>query len=232
MTHAIGLVIIALAGARSPAPGREPALPPKPPSPAKAARDYLAALEVKFTADGAGEVTGAMIHCTSDLTDADLALFHLFPELERLTVVGTRVTDDGLAHLKHLPELQDLTLYREHFTAAGMAHLKGVKKLRRLTLTRAEPTDDWFLQLAGVKGLEYLAVSGQKVTTTELGHLKALPAPHTRSFRRSGFADADADARAFTGFPKLAKLQLGQCRVTKAGLEKFREVLPGATVGY
>lgn len=96
-----------------------------------------------------------------------------------------------------------------------MVHLKDVKKPRMLTLTRVELTD---------KGLEQLA------RVTALEHLKALPALQSLSFRRTGFTDADV--KAFAGFPKLTKLQLGRGRVTKSGLEKIRDELPGVSVGY
>jgi len=88
-------------------------------SPASAARDYLEAMEVAFATNPAGDITGAVVHCTSDLTDADVALFRHFPKLERLNVVGDEVTDAGLVHLKELPELKDLSLYRDHFTGPG-----------------------------------------------------------------------------------------------------------------
>jgi hypothetical protein len=63
-----------------------------------------------------------------------------------------------------------------------------------------------------------------------LGHLKTLPALQSISFRRTGFTDADS--QAFAESPKLTMLQAGQCRITKAGLEKIREELPGVPIGY
>jgi hypothetical protein len=199
-------------------------------SPPSAARIYLEAMEVSFTTNSAGEVVEAIVHCTSDLTDADVALFRHFPKLEKLNIVGTEVTDAGLAHLKDLPELKDLSLYRDHFTEVGMSHLKELRKLRRLSLTRSEPTDKGLEQLAGVKTLENLVLPGNKVTARGLDHLKKLPALQALVFRGSRFTDADA--KSFAGFPKLTRLQVGMGDITPDGLKAIRDGLPGVTVGH
>src|SRR5262249_16409908 len=135
---------------------------------AVAARGYLEAMDVQFTTNRGGEVIAALVHCTSDLTDADMALFPHFPRLEKLNAVGPQVSDDGLDHLKDRGELAELILYRGHFTEVGMAHLKGVKKLRTLRLSRARLTDKGLEQLACVKGLECLILPANKVTPAGL----------------------------------------------------------------
>lgn len=226
------LLVAALFGSSVSAqePKAAPLPAPKPISPPRAARIYLEAMDVTFTTDPAGEVVAALVHCTSDLTDADVSLFRHFSKLEKLNIVGPEVTDAGLAHLKELPELKELNLYRDHFTGAGMAHLKGVKNLRRLTLVRSDLTDKDLEQLAGVKSLESLTLPGYKVTARGLDHLKKLPALQTLAFRGSRFADVDA--KSFAGFPKLTKLQVGTGGITQDGLKVIRDSLPGATVGY
>jgi hypothetical protein len=225
------LFVVALLG--SPLSAQEPKVVtpiPKQISPPSAARVYLEAMEVSFTTNSDGEVIGAVVHCTSDITDADVSLFRHFPKLEKLNIVGPEVTDAGLAHLKDLPELKDLSLYRGHFTEVGMAHLKEVGKLRRLTLIRGELTDKGLEQLAGVKTLEHLVLPGNKVTARGLDHLKKMPALQTLAFRGSRFTDADA--KSFAGFPKLTKLQVGMGDITQDGLKAIRDSLPGVTVGH
>jgi hypothetical protein len=204
----------------------EPAGPLLPP--AVPARAYLESLEVEFTFNKAGDVVAALVHCTSDANDDDMALLRHFPKLEKVRVVGTEVTDAGLVHMKNIPELKELILYREHFTDAGMAHLKDAKKLRKLTLTRARLNEKGVERLAAIPRLEELELSGHGFTAGRLDLLKKAPNLKVLSLRGNDFVEADA--AAFAGFPKLTTLHLGIGKMSDDGLKAIRAALPGVTV--
>jgi hypothetical protein len=61
---------------------------------------------------------------SQDVTDATLAQLSGLTGLQRLELIGAKITDDGLLHLKALPNLKSLLLRRTAVTNAGVKKLQ------------------------------------------------------------------------------------------------------------
>jgi hypothetical protein len=108
--------------------------------------------------------------------DADVQQLRVFPELDCLTVSGTRVTDAGLARLRGLRRLKIVGLARTAITDAGLAHLTGLAELRILDVSETRVGDAGLECLHCLTNLKYLDLRGSQVTVAGVARLhKALP---------------------------------------------------------
>lgn len=83
------------------------------------------------------------------LGDSDVALFKLFPKLQKLDLAGTTMRNDYLVHLAGLTELQELNLSLNAWVSdEGLKHLKGLTNLRLLRLYGANVGPE------GIRGLK------------------------------------------------------------------------------
>lgn len=87
--------------------------------------------------------------CHSRLTDAELAYFKTFPDLQELAIVGEKVTDKGMESLRNLSKLTSLTLNCcTSVTDKGLDHLKGLTHLKKVYVRYSNCTDDGIKNLA------------------------------------------------------------------------------------
>lgn len=86
--------------------------------------------------------------CHSHLTDAELAHFQNFPDLQELAIVGEKVTDKGMESLRSLSKLTSLTLNCTSVTDNGLDHLKGLTRLRKVHIRYSNCTEDGIKRLA------------------------------------------------------------------------------------
>jgi hypothetical protein len=105
--------------------------------------------------------------------DAEAGLLRAFPELDHLTLSGTRVTDAGLASLRGLRGLRAGGLARTAVTDAGLARLAGLAELEVLDLSGTAVGDAGLECLQGLGNLKYLDLRGTGVTPAGVGMLLA-----------------------------------------------------------
>lgn len=99
------------------------------------------------------------------VTDADLKVLKVFPELEQLDLCDTNITDEGLAQVAGLTNLDWLGLDKTRITDAGMVYLKNMQKLETLSLEHTQITDNGLPHLTDLKALRLIRLdSGTKVT--------------------------------------------------------------------
>ena len=119
---------------------------------------------VRENSDPAKSVIGIRFGCHSKLTDAELAHFKTFPDLQELSIVGEKVTDKGMEPLRHLSKLTLLTLNCTSVTDKGLDHLKGLTRLRKVHVRYSNCTED---------GIKNLAKALPDAKITHIPHPKA-----------------------------------------------------------
>lgn len=126
--------------------------------------------------DDAGIVRGVDLIDT-EATDDDLKHLTAFPYLQRLHLMGAKISDAGLENLSRLTALEKLDLSNTDTSQAGIAFLKDLKKLRLLRLDGTNVGDDALPVIGALEGLETLYLSDTQVTNAGLdglGNLKQL----------------------------------------------------------
>lgn len=141
--------------------------------------------------EGNGNVR--FIYLSNRCSDAELALIRAFPEVRYVQIRSTRITDAGLAHLRALPSLQLVDEIPAQITDRGIEFLADVKDLRSLRLP-PKATDACMTNVAKMKRLTRIRLSPQ-IT--------------------------DEGFRHIIGLPKLTSIDVGESRVTDAGIEQL-----------
>jgi hypothetical protein len=88
----------------------------------------------RITQVGGGRGGASCIAMPRTTTDADLDELCELRHLERLGLIGTRITDKGLATVSRLRSLKCLVLSRTVITDNGLHHLETLKGLGTLVL--------------------------------------------------------------------------------------------------
>lgn len=126
--------------------------------------------------------------------------------LEQLYLGDTKITDDGLSQLKACQALRILSLDDCAITGQGLANLAGHRRLERLSLTGCPIQDDDLTVLGGLPNLMYLTLDNTDVTDRGLLNL--------------------------TKLNRLRHVQVKGTQVTAAGVERFKEVMPGCAIRW
>jgi RNA polymerase sigma factor (sigma-70 family) len=111
------------------------------------------------------------------VTDDDLRLLSVFPNLQTVHLHHNEIGDAGVANLQRLRNLTTLDLFDTRVTDAGLVHLaEWMPLLQSLDLNGTKITDAGLLHLKGLKHLRRLDVSKTNVTEAGVGELRrALP---------------------------------------------------------
>lgn len=109
------------------------------------------------------------------VTDDGLRYLAHLPQLEHLTLSGTKITDCGLAVLRELPNLKTLDIcHQEYISDAGIAHLNFCEQLERVNLMGTRTGDNAIRAVLGKPNLRQL-FAGTNVTDEGLALLVSIP---------------------------------------------------------
>jgi hypothetical protein len=88
-----------------------------------------------------GLIPGIIVDYYSIVDDETLKRFATRPNVQIVSMQGTRITSDGLKQLQNLNELNYLDLMGTAVDDAGLDHLKTIKTLRHLDVTKTKVTE-------------------------------------------------------------------------------------------
>jgi Leucine-rich repeat (LRR) protein len=156
----------------------------------------------------------------TNVGDAGMGHVAALPNLIYLFLGNTKVSDAGLANLKPvLPRLVSLELFGTQVSDAGLVHLEPATKLKILDLSCKQVSDAGLKHLKTLTRLETLALNGSGVTGKGLEHLRALPELTKLYLKGTPVNDTALEQ---LGLSRLTHLDLGQTKITSAGLQHLK----------
>jgi Leucine-rich repeat (LRR) protein len=154
---------------------------------------------------GLTQLRSLNLRSLGSITDAGTKHLKGLTALEHLDLGHTKVGDASLEHLKDLTKLKTLTLDNTPVTDAGLKYLKGLTDLRSLNLCLCTTvTDAGVENLAGLTKIQVLDLNSVQLTDAGLKHLQ--------------------------GFTALERMNVGDTKVTEAGIQELSRVLPNAKI--
>jgi hypothetical protein len=143
--------------------------------------------------------------------DDDLQCLQAFPDLEYLFLGRTKIGDSGLRHIAGLTHLKRLGLIGTRVTDIGLKKLEGLQELEAVLLGNTAATDAGLSSLCKLKNLDsdYTTPTSWK-PSQDLGMTKI----------------TDAGLEAFGDLKNLKTLLVGVTRVTSAGQDRLKVLLP------
>jgi Leucine-rich repeat (LRR) protein len=188
-----------------------------------------------------------------NLTNADLAVLELLPQLQQLYLASTGITDAGLAHVKGLADLVLLDVSANTgVTDAGLENVVGLVKLQQIMFSNTGVSDQGLMHLKGLPELVQVYAGTKNLTDAGLVHLKSLTKLKALSIGYSKITDAGlANLKDMTqltflvlddtqvsddglvhlkGLSNLETLRASRTRVTNAGASELSKALPSVNV--
>lgn len=136
----------------------------------------------------------------TNVTDAGLAHLAGLVNLRQLHIHGPTTTEKGLPFIGQLKELYELDIYDKPASNETLSHVGRLPNLRMLRFFLGTFDDEGVKQLAGLTTLEDLVLNSGKVTDAAIEHL--------------------------AGLKNLRTISLAGTRVTDAGKQRLRQLLP------
>lgn len=163
------------------------------------------------------------------VTDADLEILKGFTQLRSLNLGSLGVTDAGMKHLKGLTALEHLNLAHTTVGDAGLEHLKGLIKLKELSIADTPVTDAGIKHLKGLTDLRSLNLC-LCTTVTDAGVENLAGLTKIQVLDLNSVQVTDAGLKHLHGFTALERMNVGDTKVTKAGVKDLSRVLPNAKI--
>jgi serine/threonine protein kinase/formylglycine-generating enzyme required for sulfatase activity/Leucine-rich repeat (LRR) protein len=161
---------------------------------------------------------------STNVGDADMAVFKDCNDLTDLRLDFTQVGDAGLVHFKGCKNLSSLNLASTQVGDAGLAHFKDCKNLTHLYLVGTKVSDTGLAHFKDCKNLTDLRLGGTQVGDAGLANFKGVPLK-TLSIYDTGITDLTP----LQGMP-LEEIRLTPKNITR-GLDILRDMKSLKTIG-
>ncbi len=155
-------------------------------------------------------------------------ILKMAPNLNHLSVVGTKLQDENLTILETLPKLIFIDLSDIQITDAGLVHLQGLPNLRSIALNGAQITDAGLKHLLELPNLQNLYLDGTSITPAGLEILQEHP--RLRYLSLIGIAIHEDDVWVFTRMKNLDCIRLEEGQLTIEVLRSLKSELPQVQV--
>lgn len=161
-----------------------------------------------------------------EITDGGLKELVKFQNLLDLDVFGRNITDTGVKEIARLKNLEQLGLSCTKVTATGLKELAKLQSITQLSLSQMDVTEDMLKEVAEFKNLTRFDFSFDKseVTIAGMKHFAKLEKLEKLSFFNVNVSDAAA--KELGRLKNLKDLDFLNTKVTKAGTEELRKLLP------
>ncbi|MBI2827550.1 MAG: hypothetical protein HYX69_22985 [Planctomycetia bacterium] len=140
------------------------------------------------------------------LTDADMAILDIVPNVIMLCAENTAIGDPALAHVRGLTNLWAVDLAGIRVTDSGIVAFNALPRLKHLYLGGTSISDDGIASLTELTGLDILSLPYTGITDAGLKHL--------------------------SNFPRLRLIDLRGTKVTANGIQVLKERQPNLAVDW
>jgi gluconolactonase len=189
-----------------------------------------------------------MTICSSKITGSGFVHLQGMKQLESINLHSSPASDAGLAEIGKLTSLRRLEIVHTHVSDVGLQHLSGLKNLRQLHIHGPETTERALPYLGDLQQLYQLDVYDRAASNQTLEQIAKLPNLRFLMLPLGVFDDdgvrhlarsialeeliLDSEKVTDLSIPHLAnltnlhKLHLGRARLTPAGRERLKTLLP------
>jgi len=157
------------------------------------------------------------------ITDEQFGRVTALEHLRKLSIREADMHDKSLARLKVCKELEDFRLSSALITGKGLAAIKDLKTLTVLSLDDNTLDDAAMVNLSGLTNLVNLRLEATSIGDAGVAYLKNLKKLRRLVVRRNSKI-TDASIPVFLGFEKVKKLDLTDCKISAAGLMRFKSM--------
>lgn len=161
---------------------------------------------------------------SSPASDAGLEAIGKLTSLRRLEIVHTKVTDAGLKHLAGLVNLRQLHIHGPETTAAALPFLGQLQELDQLDVYDRAASNQTLEQIGKLPKLRLLMLVNGTFDDAGVRHLAKVVTLEELSLDSPKVTDGAIDH--LSGLRNLRKLQLSRTRITAAGRERLKTLLP------
>ena len=127
----------------------------------------------KLRPDEQGEIVGIDLSF-SQVTNRQLLLLPLFPQVRELDLTGTDIDDDGLSAILESVQLESLKLKGTRLSTVGFASLSQLPALILLDASSTAVTDDGLAAAKAWTQIRYLSLNDTAVSDNGLTHLASV----------------------------------------------------------
>jgi hypothetical protein len=164
-----------------------------------------------------------------DASDDLYAALAELPQLGSVDLWRKGITDSRLACLKGLAQLHGLSVAKSSITNAGWGPLEHLTNLKELMLAGRNVSDSTLSHIEGLTGLTELVLYDTQVTDTGLTHLVRLSRLEQLDLSGSDRITDDG-LQHLNGLAHLKLLDVRKTRITVAGIEDLKRVVPNLKV--
>ncbi len=161
-------------------------------------------------------------------SDAGLEAIGKLTSLKRLEIVHTHVTDSGLKHLAGLVNLQQLHIHGPQTTETGLPFIGQLKELYQLDVYDHLASNQTLAQISQLPKLRMLMLPLGVFDDEGVKHLAKVTTLEDLSLDSPKLTDASLETLG--GLKRLRRLQLNRAKLTPAGLEKLKAMLPDTVI--
>lgn len=183
--------------------------------------------------------SGRVVAVTSNgagISDAEMASFAAFPELQNITLwhnSGNGFTGTGLAGVAKLPKLERVTLAGGSFDDAGMAEAAKLPKLKELRAWHSKFTDTGIAAFRNHPALESITIGPmweKALTDKTLESLATCP-----KLKKFGISETwltwEGGLKHLTKLKgTLTDLDFGNCIIEPADVKRLQQEMPGTKI--
>jgi hypothetical protein len=201
-------------------------------------------LHGKAKSDGSASIlieksSGHVVEVTSNganFRDEEFAHFAAFTELRALTLWhNSDFTGTGLAKIAKLPNLQRITLAGGSLNDAGMAEAAKIQTMRELRVWHAKFSDAGIAKLRGHPALESIKMGPSwesLLTDKTLEHLAECPKLTKLGIAETWLTWEGGLRHLVKRKGQIAEIELGNCIIAVAEVERLRRELPGTKISW
>lgn len=150
--------------------------------------------------------------------------------ISRLDLQLSNLDDSDVPYFNKLTRLSSLSLSLTEVTGKGLANFQHLKNLHMLSFNYNNGIHELIEALAGSENIEDLSIDSpdKPIEAADLQRLAKLKNLNFLSVQNSGIDDKSLEI--LYGMPRLATLNINECTVSNAAIEKFKKSYGGKKI--